>query len=142
RGLDVRGAAVHRRGRGPVTRRTPARERAGAGADAAAPGTVGRTAPGAAVFGRRRAAEGGCSAGAELLHDDLAHAAGVGLTAGGLPDRADQRADRLDLAALDLGDHVRVVGDRLVHRAGEHGVVGDHGEALGLDDRGRVALAV
>src|SRR5699024_7333076 len=82
------------------------------------------------------------SAHAELVHDDLADAAGVGLAAGGLHDRADEGADRLDLAALDLRDHVGGVGDPLVAGAAELRVVGAYAQTLGLDDRGGVAVAV
>src|SRR5699024_6923629 len=109
------------RGGSPLPRRQDARSRTTEHTtmvrDQAVPTAGPRTSP----TGRAISCPwGGRSADAELVHDDLADLPGIGLTAGGLHDRTDQGPDRLDLAALDLGDHIGVVGDGLIDRGGEH----------------------
>ena len=85
--------------------------------------------------GRRRNPSG------ELLEDELAHSPGIGLSAHLLHHRADERARGRDLAVADLVGDVRVVGDRLVDGRAQGPVVGDDGQAAGLDDLLGRALA-
>src|SRR3954447_26143034 len=81
----------------------------------------------------------GCALDAELLADEPVDLAAVGAAAGLLHDRADERAHRLGVAALDALDDVRVVLDHLRDDAGELAVVLQRSQALAVDDLGRVA---
>ena len=58
---------------------------------------------------------------AEALQDQLLDAAGVGLAAGGLHDGADDRTDRLDLAAADLVRDAGRVKELILERLGVEG---------------------
>ena len=77
----------------------------------------------------------------QLLEDQLADPAGIGLTAHLLHHRADQRTGRGDLAVADLVGDVGVRGDRGVDGRGEGTLVGDHGEATAGDHLVGRALA-
>src|SRR5699024_6823855 len=68
----------------------------------------------------------------DARQDHLARLPRVGLAAGGLHDRAHECTDRLHLPSPDLLDHVRVGGDRLVHRSFERSGVLDDLQAVGL----------
>src|SRR5690606_37250761 len=72
--------------------------------------------------------------------DELADPLRVGLALGGLHDRADDGARRLDLAAADLVRHVRLGRQRLVDRLLQGRVVGDDLQAPGRHDLVRLTL--
>src|SRR4051794_17739080 len=76
---------------------------------------------------------------AELLPDQAGDLSPVGTTLGLLHDRADDGADRLAVAGLDLLGGGGVGLDRGGDDALELAAVGDLGEALARDDRRRVA---
>jgi hypothetical protein len=80
------------------------------------------------IFGRRGCAVPGRRGWlAETLEDQIPDAGGVGLAAGGLHDRADQRAGRGHLTGPDLGRHVGVRRDRLVDGDVERALIADYG---------------
>src|SRR5580700_3942566 len=78
---------------------------------------------------------------AQALQDELTDAGGIGLAPGRLHDLADQDSGCGYLTVTDLGDHVGVCGDGIVHGGGKRALVADHGQATGFDHLVRVALA-
>ena len=90
---------------------------------------------------RRDAAGPGAGRSGELLQDQLAHPAGVGLAAHLLHHRTDERTGRGELAVADLVGDVGVGGDRVVDRGDRAPVVGDDRQAAGGDDLLGGALA-
>src|SRR3954469_443555 len=76
----------------------------------------------------------------DSLADDALHFAAVGTALGGFHDGADDRPDRLVVAAADLLDGVRVVGHRLLDDSLELVGAGLAQAAFGDDRRGIAAF--
>src|SRR3546814_11494483 len=93
--------------------------------------SAGTTAPGAAKA--NRAARGTL---AELLAQHLVHQARIGLALGRLHHLADEPAENLLVAALELRDLARIAGDDPVDQPFDGRAVADLLQSLGFHDGG------